>query len=240
MWNPIKEVTDWANSALTAPGTHNAMNRDKQNSQVQSQWADAFKSYMPLLTSATDFAKTLQPQYQSNLLQGVNALGQNGVDSSIRDFGAGANERAAQQSQRSQLQMAGMGLGNGAQAGQVLEGQNQAQAATNQFAQQQQSPQARAQRYQMIMQMLQQGMNPQAIMQSLLGMSSGVYGQPQPFVGQSPAGAIGSLAGLATGMNFGGGGGGSSYVAAAPVSAPGASFYGWQGPGGYVPPEYMG
>jgi hypothetical protein len=188
-------ASDWLQSALTPQGAHNAMGRDERNSTVQGGWADLFKQYQPIAQNQINFAKTLQPQYQSSIMGGINSLNDQGVNANIRAFGANAQENAARNAMQNQSSLAGMGLGREAQAGSLLGSMNQAQAATNQYAQQMQSPQAKAQRYQQIMEMLAQGMNPSMILQSLGAMSAGVYGQPSPYVGQSAGETLGQIAG---------------------------------------------
>lgn len=180
-------------SAFTPPGQHAAQGRDERNSSAQQMFGNLLNQYGKLGSQQIGFANSLEPQYESNLLQGISGLGESGTQAGIREFGNGANERAAQSAQSTNMTLRSQGYNPGSS---VTEGANNAaQAATNQFAREQSSAQAKAQRASMALQFIMQGMSPSSF-SGLSQLGSGVYGQPAPYVGKGIGDYAGQLAGM--------------------------------------------
>ena len=181
-------------SIFAAPGSSAAWSANELNNKMRQQYGDLFKSYAPIAQKQVDFPKGLEPQREFAIQQGISDLGQSGVNANINRFGNQAQERAQRGAQDQSALLRSQGYGSGVTAGLAQNAANNAQMATNQYAQDMNSPDAVAKRRAMLVSMLDQGMDPAAI-STMLRLTSGISGTPMPTVGKGFGDFLGSALG---------------------------------------------
>lgn len=173
------------------PGASAASAANNRNGQVASTYAGLFKP------AANDYGAILNSLGSMNLGTSIgNAVNYANQDPSklIAQFGHAAQANAAQNAVQAGNAMKALGYGDGAAQG-IAAGQFQNAAnQTNQYAQQQLSPEGRLQALQAIFAALQGLQGSYGNIVSQLG--AGVYGAPSPIVQQNP---LTQIAGQAAG-----------------------------------------
>jgi len=187
-------ISDAINSAVTPRGTNAAQGQQDQYNNAQNIFSGALGNYSKLLNNQIGTANSLYPQYTDALNSSLSSLGQPAVDANVRSYSNNANENAFHQGMLQNLFARAQGEGSGVTQGQDQGAAQQAAIASNNYNAQLNSPQAHAQRYNMIMDLLQKGMSPTAI-SGALQLSSGVYGAPRVQVQQGIGSSLGSLLG---------------------------------------------
>lgn len=178
-------------SIFTAPGTNARDAQEQEQHSAAGVSSNTLNQYAPYVGNQIDYMKGQQPQAQN----AVNQLGQfttqGGRNNLVASFGANARGNA----QTAGAQMPGEFAGNPAlsQAHQ-LGAYNDANQATNQYAQRINSPEGEASAYGTYLQGLQ-SQSPD--FQGISSLTGNVYGQPPVQVGQGLFGYLGNIAGSA-------------------------------------------
>ena len=178
-------------SILTGSGQNAAKKQNKQNSKVAGTYAGLFND---AAGQYGDWQSALGAMHLDGSLGTI--LNQINQDPShlVSQYGAGAQEHAANAASQYANFLKSQGYGDGAVQGAGQGFYQDAARQTNAYAAQQYSPQARAQALQALFQSIAQGND--VFGGALNSLGSGVYGQPTVQAQSSPlAGLLGSLAG---------------------------------------------
>jgi hypothetical protein len=163
------------------------------------------------------FASSLQPQWEQSVMGLLGQMTPEAVNTDIANYSAGAQENAAEAARNAAMFGSATGVGDGTVAGQQAGGFNKAAAQSNAYRAQQNSPEARLQRFSAIMQAINAGSGNPFFQQQmgLFGPIEQRHQQNRSEIGSgSMAGTLGTLAGMYMGQPgafsglFGGGGGG--------------------------------
>lgn len=177
------------------------------NNELGAQYKLFGQALYPDIARRLAFASSLAPQWESATSGIINDLGEQNVPGQISRFGNAAFESAGRAARQSDLSNASAGLGSGFRAGSQAGSYDQAAQQTNQYRAQQESPEARIQRFAGIIQAINQGsQNP------FLGQSESLfpnvearYRQNQSEIGSGSAfKTIAGIAGMANGLPTGG------------------------------------
>ena len=198
-------LTSFIESALTPAGTNAANQQNATNQNVQNLEYQDLLSNNPLLQQQMSYASSMEPARESALTSaymyaspGNSNARQAAYDNSVQ---SNASTQAAQQNFADRAE----GLSSGAQSGDTLNTENQAQGAEDAYAQQQANPE-----YQYNLAAQQLGtiaqMQSDPALQTNQALAQGIYGAPkvqvQPGFGEILGNALGQYVG-----GLGGGGG---------------------------------
>ena len=176
-------------SALTPAGTNARRSQENQQASIANQYADLFKSSVPLVQGQLDFAKSVQPQYNGALQSYIQSMTPQAVDADLARFNSKAFQTANNQARQQEMLLRSQGAGDSALKGVQQAAYNTATDQSLNAQRQAYSNEERMKRALAILQALQQAQNPQAV--NILGaLAQGVYGRPEVQVQSNPLGGV--------------------------------------------------
>jgi len=179
-------------SAFTPAGTNAAKSQSNRTANVAKQYGSLFN------TSADQYKQFQDWLGNSGLLQSLSGASNQinaGPSQQIKQFSNQASEQAQLNTNQLMQALQSAGFGSGAQQGAAAGQFQNAATQTNQYAQQLYSPEYQQQLLQSLMQLIQGAGSLYG--GNLNSLGSGVYGQPQVQVAQSP---LASILGSATSL----------------------------------------
>ena len=177
-------------SLFTPSGTHAAQSQQSRQKDVAKGYGQLFDAQLPQALDWTHILGALHLGSSiGNSLNNINA----GPERQIQQYGAGAQEHAAQNSNQLANTLRGLGFGDGAISGATAGQFQNAATQTNQFAANAYSPEEQQQQLMALIQAIMGGN--QAFTSPLAGYAQGVYGEPQVQVQPGLGQILGNIAG---------------------------------------------
>lgn len=140
---------------------------DSGNNPSGSITRDSATYLQPLLAQQLQYEGNLEPQRERAINDQIQALNPAGIQANINQFGNGAQEAAGNSARNLSLINGSQGIGSGVTSGQAANLFQNANNQTNQYANQVNSPQARAQQLSQMLQAVMGGMTPNSLAQEL-------------------------------------------------------------------------
>jgi hypothetical protein len=189
----------WTPESVQSTGGNNG----RRTGQISQGSYDLFTKLFPMLQSQMQFGAQLEPQRQAQLQQLLNMSGPEGLAQLARMFSQQQRGQAVDSGQLLAGQLASQGVSQSGQAGALLNAQNQATKASNNYSSNLQGLPNQLAAGQQAMNLYGMAQNPN--LQNLGSLGNLIYGRPDS-PRHDPNGGIGGLIGTAVGMYTGMGG----------------------------------